>query len=147
MAIHYDLARIFSRYIPPDEEILATLYYECQELGRSQRVCVTNKRFALLEKKGLFSWSYYSGEFAKIRTVSLDQGIFKSKIRIYAKDGFIPILSNVNKQDAREFVSILDSCISQDNEILSQRTKVCPMCDEIIKYKAKKCKYCGYFID
>ena len=40
--------------------------------------------------------------------------------------------------DAREFLSIIVKCIEHDNEILSERTKVCPQCNEIVKLLAKK---------
>jgi len=136
MAIHNFLRKKFQKYIPQNEQILATIYCDCPYTGRSQRVCVTEKRMALLERRGALSWNYVSGEFSKIRNVELKQGVFYSKIIVYFRDGSQPILSNVNKNDARDFVAILQSCIEQDNELLSQRTKVCPECDEIVKLRA-----------
>lgn len=143
MAIHNSLKNKFRKYIPQNEQILATIYCDSPDTGRSQRVCITEKRMALLERKGVLAWNYISGSFSKIYNVKLNQGFLSSEIIIYFRDGYQPILSNVNKSDARDFVALLSSCIEQDNELLSQRTKVCPECDEIVKFKANRCKHCG----
>ena len=144
MAIYTRIAKHFSKYIPSGEEILATITSESVLGPETHRYCVTNRRFAILEKNGLFSWNYISVGFEKIKMVSVVEGVFKSTVVIVTRKGDEVCLPNIGKSDARDFVAAISERMDQDYETMSQRTKACPECDEIVKYRAKRCKHCGY---
>lgn len=144
MAVDTAVANRFRKYIPPGEKILATITCEPVFGLKPHRLCVTEGRFAVLERHGLFSWSYYSFGFEKIKTVCVDEGVFTSTVVVVFRDGRDVRNPDVNKSDAREFVAAFSACMDQDHDVLSQRTKVCPECDELVKYRAKRCKYCGH---
>jgi hypothetical protein len=144
MAVYQSIYEHFRKYLPPGEEILATIRCESVLGPETHRFCVTERRFAILEKKGLFSWKYGSIGLEKIETVWVDEGVFNSTVVIVFRKGDDLRLSNIGKSDARAFVSAFSACIDQDHEVVSQRTKVCPECDELVKYRANRCKHCGY---
>ena len=144
MAIYVALETQFRKYIPPGETMLATIYCEPLIGTETHRCCLTEKRFAILEKKGVFSWDYGSISFDRIRTVWVNDGTIKSTIVLVFNNGSEVRFPNVNKGAARELVAAFLACLDQDNEAMSQRTKTCPECDELVKYRAKRCKHCGY---
>lgn len=144
MAVYVVIEKQFRKYIPGDEEILATIRSEAV-LGReTHRYCVTPRRFAILEKRGLFSWNYASFGFGKVKTVWIDEGLMRSEVVFVFRDGDEVRLPNVGKSDAREYVAAFSTCMDQSHEDFSQRTKVCPECDELVKYRANRCKHCGH---
>ena len=143
MTVHTVIRKKFSKYLPANEKILATIYCERILARDSHWVCVTKKRFGWLERKNAFSWKFGSFEFNTFRTAWVDESLFKSKIKIICSDEDEIVFKNINRKDARDFVGKLLPLIEKKSELLSQRTKVCPVCDETVKYRAKRCKYCG----
>lgn len=144
MAITIYLKKKFREFIPFNETILATVS-SCSAFEMNNcYLCITDKRLAVLINKFFWRWEYYSISFQNIKAATINQGLFDSKLMIVKRNGEEIELQDIDKIEARDFISELLPCIEQDNELISQRTKVCPDCDEIIKFKARVCKYCGY---
>ncbi len=106
----------------------------------SQRISLSEHKWINLSER----YRYYGVSFEKISNVWVDEGLFKSSVILIRRQGGPVTFPNIGKNDARDFVAQLSACLENDNELSSQRTKVCPQCDEFVKYRAKQCKYCGY---
>ena len=146
MAIYDLVAKQFSRYLSPTERILATISCESILGLEKVRACITTERMCFLVKSGLFSWDFGANSLAELRNCNvIVKGKFlKSTISISNGEGKIAILPDVDNKDASDFVSALRYGITQDFSDESQRTKVCLQCDEIVKFRAIRCRYCGF---
>ena len=144
MAVYKRLARQFEKYLPPGEDILATVATDFGMAHDKYRFCVTHARLGALERKGLFSWSYYPMPFKNIKAVWAHEGLFNSTLVILLDTGDEARLDHIDKTNAREFVAAYTYCTEHFAETASQQTKVCPDCDEIVKMRAKLCKHCGH---
>jgi hypothetical protein len=144
MSINSKVAQQFRKYIHESEEILATISSQPAVGGETERLCITSKRLCSLQNLGLFRWRYQNIGFDRISNVAVEEGWLRSTIILLIKNFGERRLLSIGKDDARDFVGILNSCIEQNNEVFSQRTKVCPACNELVKYLARKCKYCGH---
>lgn len=144
MAVHTQLAKAFRKYIPPNEAILATVYSQGILGSDDDWFCITEKRIAQLHRKGLFQWHYDSISVENVLNVSVVDSLLRSTIVLDFVHKRGATISNARKDDARDFASALSGIVSSEHDTLSQRTKVCPQCDEIVKYLAKVCKHCGF---
>mgnify|MGYP000514789366 CR=1 FL=1 len=144
MAVYRIIDEHFQKYLPSKESILATIRGEPILSSETYRCCITDQRLAILEKSGLFSWRYQALPFDLVKAIWIDDGVFKSTVVLIMKKGDDLRFSDVSKTDAREFVAAFTACSENDHEVMSQRTKVCPECDELVKCRARRCKHCGY---
>ena len=142
MAITTKTAKKFSKYIHAQENIFATIE---NESGRFQhRACITEGRVHFLLKEGTLKWTYDAFGFDDITNISVSETALRATVWFSFKDGEDAKLPKCNKKDAREFSAAFSFCRDQDPALISQRTKVCPECDELVKYRAHRCKHCGY---
>jgi len=140
------------KYIPEDEEILASIHKNPFWSNYEALYIATENRIGILEHKGLFKWSFVSTGWEDIVRVAIEESFFNCAVRIITKlphpdkegETLIEIIKDVDKNDARHFVSVATKLIENNLERMAYRTKRCPLCDEIVKWNAKICKYCGY---
>lgn len=143
MAVHVSLEKQFRKYLPPNELVLATASSEPIFGEEKLRICVSDRRVAVLERRGWFAWGFSSLELQRVRTVWIDEGTFQASIILVLGESNQVRIDNVSKSDARDFAAAVNAGLAGDQEVLAQRTKVCPVCDEIVKFRASRCKHCG----
>ena len=143
----------FLKYIPKDEKILAVIKSEPALGPVKGYYCATERRFGELWKEGLFSWSYRSAEWELFSRVEINEGLIGCSITFILEKrdkNNNPItftISDISKASGREFVAVASRCIVQNKELIADRTKICPDCAETVKWKARKCKHCGYIFE
>lgn len=148
MSVDSQVASKFQKYLHRSETIIETIRNEDFLRTDVLWVCLTQSRIGFLERKNAFSWRFIDIGIDRVTGVSLDERLLKTTIRINIRDHEDAFtLTNVGRSSARDFVGTLSKLIEDNREAMTQRTKICPVCDEIIKYKAKKCKYCGEVLD
>lgn len=135
-------------YIPHDEKILATI--ESNPFGGTRTIWVaTERRLVMACQTSLFTWHFDSAGWEHFTRVYLKENIFSCTIHLTARkvktgEDISCEIPSVNKKDGRRFVATAMKCIEQHNEISVYKIKTCPECDEIVSWKAKRCKHCGY---
>ncbi len=146
-----------AKYIPYNENILASV--ETKSLGgRTAIYCATERRLCSLFKTGVFKWYYDSFDWDLVSNVEIQDGLLDCTIIIVGKkidkhDTYKEVrqraakIKGVNKAAGKRFVAVSQDCIYNYSEREAYRTKTCPDCDEIIKWKARRCKFCGYEFD
>ena len=138
------------KYISPDENILA-LIRSAPFWGDIETYYIaTETKIGILIHKGWFGWTYVATGWNDIVRVGVKESLFKCTVKIVTKlsnsenkEPIIEVIDNVDKNEARNFVSIVNDLIDENADTFAYRTKTCPQCDELVKWKAKVCKHCG----
>ena len=138
-------------YLPASEEILVSILANPALSSQETLYAATHQRLGILHHKGWFTYHFISLGWEEILDISIKETMLRCELRIrtYLSDPDTCeqqtlLIKNVNKIDGRQFVSVVMQLIEEGREHASFRTKVCPLCSEIVKWRAKVCRYCGH---
>jgi hypothetical protein len=115
-------------------------------------LAVTDRRVFYVARRGLIARSFHQIPAEALLTAGIEEGLLSATIVIHARGKVGEEYGDhelrfpgVAKAEAAEFVSALSYLRTQISpEVDAYQTKRCPNCDEMVKKRARVCRFCGF---